>query len=144
MENSLKMFLKTNKRAKENTTFAATKSLLDEKGNPLKWEIKSITTKENDAIRDSCMIEIPIKGKVGLYREKLNTSKYMAKLGAACVVSPNLFDADLQDSYGVKTPEDLIIEMIDDPNEFNDFILFIQEYNGFTETISEKVDNAKN
>ena len=45
---NLSLFLKKNKVQKENTFYAATKSLCDEKGNPLKWELKAITTKEND------------------------------------------------------------------------------------------------
>ena len=36
-------FMKKNKIAKENTTFPATKSLVDENGNPLEWTIKPLT-----------------------------------------------------------------------------------------------------
>lgn len=136
-------FMKQNKKVKENTTYAATKSLIDEKGNPLLWTIKSLTTKENDAIRDECTIEVPITGKMGAYRQKMNTSKYIAKLICASVVEPNLNDKELQDSYGVMTPEDLIKEMIDNPGEYNDLANFIQNYNGFS-TLEEKVEEAKN
>ena len=79
-----------------------------------------------------------------MYREKFNSSKYLAKLICASVVEPNLYSAELQDSYGVTKPEDLIVEMIDNPTEYNDFALFIQEFNGFTESINDKVDEAKN
>ena len=51
-------FMKKNKIQKENTTYAATKSLTDEKGNPLLWTIKPLTTKENESIRDDCMIDV--------------------------------------------------------------------------------------
>ncbi len=85
-------FMKKNKIAKENTTFPATKSLVDENGNPLEWVIKPLTTKENDDIRDECMMEVPVKGKPNMYRPKLNTSKYIAKMMCACVAEPNLFD----------------------------------------------------
>ena len=74
-------FLKQNKIMKENATFPATQSLTDEKGKPLLWTIKPLTTKENDDIRDDCMIEVPVKGKPNAYRPKLNTSKYIAKMG---------------------------------------------------------------
>ena len=98
-------FMKQNKAVKENTTFPATKSFVDEKGNPLEWVIKPLTTKENDNIRDECMMEIPVVGKPNVFRPKLNTSKYIAKMICACVVEPNLYDKELQDSYGVMTPE---------------------------------------
>ena len=62
----------------------------------------------------------------------------------ASVVYPNLNDKDLQDSYGVMTPEDLLTEMVDNPGEYNAFGKFINEYNGFTEGLNEKVEKAKN
>ena len=137
-------FMKANKITKENTTFAATKSLLDEEGNPLKWTIKPLSTKENERIRDDCMIEVPVTGKPNMFRPKLDTSKYIAKMICACIVEPNLFDKDLQDSYGAMTPEDLLKEMIDDPGEYTTFMTFIQEFNGFTTTLEDKVEEAKN
>lgn len=141
---NLKLFLKDNKKAKENAFYPATKSLCDKDGKPLDWEIKPLTTKENDSIREACTREIPIVGKPGMYREKLDTTKYLAKMICACVVFPELHDKDLQDSYGVMTPEDLIREMIDDPGEYNDFAAFIQNFNGFDETLDDKVKEAKN
>lgn len=140
----LSRFLKQNKIVKENTTYAATKSLVDENGKPLDWTIKAITTKENDAIRDECMIEIPVSGKVNVYRQKLNTSKYIGKMICACVVEPSLYDKELQDSYGVMTPDDLLKEMVDNPGEYQDFVTFIQEFNGFDTTLEDKVEEAKN
>lgn len=137
-------FLKQNKIKKENATFPATKSLVDENGEPLLWTVRPLTTKENDEIRDECMIEVPVKGKPNVYRPKLNTSKYIAKMVCACVVDPNLYDKELQDSYGVMTPEDLLREMIDDPGEYQDFVTFVQNFTGFNTTLEDKVEEAKN
>ncbi len=137
-------FMKKNKITRENTTFSATKSLVDEKGNPLQWIIKPLSTKENDNIRDTCMIDVPVKGKPNMYRPKLDTSKYIAKMLCACIVEPNLYDKELQDSYGVMTPEELLKEMIDDPGEYQDFASFVQDYNGFNTSFEEKVEEAKN
>jgi hypothetical protein len=136
--------MKENKVAKGNTKYVATKSLVDENGNPLEWTIKPLTTKENENIRDECMMEVPVVGKPNMYRPKLNTSKYIAKMVCACVVEPDLYDKDLQDSYGVMTPEDLLREMIDDPGEYNDLAAFIQNYNGFDTSLEDKVEEAKN
>ena len=137
-------FMKKNKITKENTAFPATKSLVDEKGNPLQWVIKPLSTKENDNIRDACMIDVPVKGKQNMYRPKLDTSRYIAKMLCACVVEPNLYDKDLQDSYGVMTPEELLKEMIDDPGEYQDFASFVQDYNGFNTSLEDKIEEAKN
>lgn len=141
---NLNRFLKANKIVKGNTTYVATKSLIDEKGKPLLWTIKPLTTRENDRLRDECTIQAKVTGKPNLTQPKLDTSKFIAKMIASSVVEPNLHDKELQDSYGVMTPEDLIKEMIDNPGEYNNFAEFIQEYNGFNETLDEKVEEAKN
>ena len=140
----LTRFMKKNKIQKENTTYAATKSLTDEQGKPLLWTIKPLSTKDNEAIRDECMVEVPVKGKPNMFRPKLNTSKYLCKMLVACVAEPNLFDKELQDSYGVMTPEDLLQAMVDDPGEYQDFATFVQNFNGFTTTLEDKVEEAKN
>lgn len=141
---NVSLFMKKNKVVKENTKYPATKSLCGENGKPLDWEIKPLQTKEDEIIRDSCTIEVQVTGKPNMYRQKLKNNEYIAKMIAASVVFPDLYDATLQDSYGVKTPEELIKEMIDDPGEYNDFALFIQNFNGFAKSMDEKIDEAKN
>jgi len=141
---NLNRFMKQNKIQKENTTYPATKSLTDENGNPLAWEIKPLTTKQNDTIRDECTIDIPVLGKPNMFRPKIKSSLYMLKMVVASVAYPNLFDSELQDSYGVKTPEDLLQTMIDDPGEYNDFAAFVQKFNGFNVSLEDKVEEAKN
>lgn len=141
---NLSLFLKKNKIQKENTTFPATKSLLDDQGNPLLWTIKPLTTKENEDIREACTFEVPVKGKPNMFRPKVNTNQYLAKMMVSSIVEPNLYNAELQDSYGVKTPEDLLKEMVNDPGEYNDLAAFIQQFNGFNTTMEDKVEEAKN
>ena len=140
---SLSLFFKKNKKQKENVKYAATKSLCDESGKPLEWTLRALTTAENDEIRDSCTIDVPITGKPNQFRPKLNTSKYLAKLISKTVVEPNLYDKELQDSYGVMTPEELIKEMIDDPGEYSALLQFVQKLNGFTD-INSNIEEAKN
>lgn len=136
-------FMKTNKIQKQNVMHPVTKSLVDEKGKPLLWEIRPLTTRENEAIREACTVEVPVKGKPNLYRQKTDMSKYQTKLICAAIVSPDLNNKDLQDSYGVMTPEDLIKEMVDDPAEYTDLMVFVQDISGF-KTLQEEVDEAKN
>lgn len=136
--------MKSNKIQKENTTYAATKSLVDEEGKPLLWTIRPLSSKDNEEIREACTMDVPITGKPGMFRPKLNSSKYLAKMICASVVEPDLYDSELQDSYGVMKPEDLILEMVNDPGEYAEFGAFIQKFNGFTESLEEKVEEAKN
>lgn len=136
-------FMKANKIQKENVMHPVTKSLVDEKGKPLMWEIKPITTKEDESIRESCTFEVPVKGKPNMFRPKVDMVKYQTKLMCAAVVMPDLNNKELQDSYGVMTPEDLLKEMIDNPAEYTDFGIFVQQISGF-KTLQEDIEEAKN
>lgn len=137
-------FMKANKIIKENQRHPVTKSLCDENGNPLEWEFKQITSKENEAIRESCTVEVPIAGKPNMYRQKMKSGLYVQKMIVASIVEPDMYDAGLQDSYGVKTPEELLLAMVDDPGEYNDLAAFVQKLNGFDVSFDDKVDEAKN
>lgn len=136
-------FMKANKKVKENVRYAATKSLCDKDGNPLEWELRPISTKLSEKIRENCTFEVPVKGKIGQVRQRVNTAKFQAEMISAAVVYPDLNDKDLQDSYGVMTPEDLLKEMVDDAGEYTDLMLKVQEISGFT-TLAEDVEEAKN
>lgn len=85
-------FMKQNKVKKENKKHAPTKSLTDEKGNPLEFEFRQLTSKENEELRENCMYDVQVKGKPNLYRSKLNSSKYLAKMVAESVVYPDLYN----------------------------------------------------
>lgn len=141
---NLSRFMKSNKTKRENGFYAPTASLTDENGKSLIWEFKPLTSKDNERIRDECTIDVPITGKPNMYRQRLQTSQYLVKLIAACVVAPNLYDKDLQDSYGVKKPEDLIYELVDESGEYQELCVWVQQYQGFTKTLDEKVEDAKN
>ena len=140
----LSRFLMKNKKLKENVQYAVTKSLTDEKGQPLLWEIRPLTSKETNRLTDECTFQEQVPGKPNVFRNKINSTKLLQKMMVASVVFPNLNDKDLQDSYGVMTPEELITEMVDDPGEYNNFGKYLNELNGFNEGINEKVEEAKN
>ena len=137
-------FMKSNKIEKKNGFYAPTRSLCDENGKPLEWEFRHITSKENDGLRDDCTIEVPVTGKPNMFRPKVQSSKYMQKMVAASVVVPDLYDKELQDSYGVTTPEELLLAMVDDPGEYNDLLSFVQKFQGFNVSFNDKVEEAKN
>lgn len=137
-------FMKPNKTTKANEFYAPTTSLCDENGKPLEWEFKHITSKQNEQMRENCTVDVPITGKPNMYRPKLNTSKYLTQMVVTSTVCPDLYDAELQDSYGVKTPEDLLFAMVDDAGEYQELCVWVQKFQGFTKTLSDKVDEAKN
>lgn len=137
-------FMKANKMVKENEKHIVTESLRDENGKPLEWEFRHISSKENEEIREQCTIDVPVTGKPNVYRPRLKSAEYVRKMIAASIAYPDLYDAQLQDSYGVKTPEDLLLEMVDDPGEYNMLAEYVQKFQGFQSSFQEKVDEAKN
>lgn len=137
-------FMKTNKKVKANEKHPVTKSLCDENGMPLEWEFRHITSGENEAIREECTLEVPMTGKPNMYRQKIKGSLYVRKMIAASIVMPDLYDKDLQDSYGVMSPEDLLLAMVDDPGEYNELAAFVQRFQGFDVSFEDKVEEAKN
>lgn len=137
-------FMKDNKVAKPNEKYAPTETLTDENGKPLEWEFKHITSKENEALRDSCTMEVQVKGKPNLFRPKLNTSEYIAKMIVNSTIYPDLYDKELQDSYGVMTPEELLYAMVSDAGEYQELTSWIQKFQGFTKSFDDEVEEAKN
>lgn len=132
----MELFFKCNKEERENREMPVCSALKDENGNIVMWHIRHLTTEENEDIRQECMEE-----KGGKYR--LNVNKYLNKITAMSVVYPNLYDADLQDSYGKKTPESLLKAIVDCPGEYDALVSFVQEINGFT-SLREDIEKAKN
>jgi len=130
---NLSLFLKKNKKVRENVKYAATKSLCDENGKPLEWEIKPLNSREYDQLMADCSDD---KGKMDwvMFREQLIT---------ACVAEPNLNSSELQDSYGVMSAEDLLRAMVDDPSEFSAFYKFADNLSSGG-NIDEKIEQAKN
>ena len=141
---ALSAFLKKNKKTKDNVKYAVTKSLTDEAGVPLEWEIRALTTRQDEEIREACTMEVPVKGKPGMYRPRIDTNQYITRMLVESIVEPNLYNAELQDSYGVSTPEDLLKEMVDTPGEYQDLAAFVQKMNGFSQTFEEDIEEAKN
>ena len=134
---NLSAFLKTNKKNVENVKFAASKRFLDENGKPIEWEIKPITSRRADDIREECTTQ---KGK----NFKVDSKKFNRKMAVECTVFPDLNDKDLQDSYGVMGAEQLIQELLDIDGEYQGYINKILEVCGYTKTEEELVDEAKN
>lgn len=139
-----KQFMKENKEVRQNELYAPTTSMKDEKGEPLQWEFRHITSSENEKLQEECTVDVPVTGKPSMYRQKTNTNRYITKLIVASTVVPDLYDAGLQDSYGVKTPEDLLHEMVDDLGEYQALTLWMQKFQGFTKNLEDRADEAKN
>ncbi len=137
----LSLFFAGNAAAPETEDFVVSERFKDKEGKPIPWQIKGITEEENDAIRASATRKV--KAKNGQMIPETNTGEYLAKLASACVVYPNLNDAELQKSYGVRGADAAIKKMLL-TGEYATLIGKIQEINGFDKDINDLVDEVKN
>lgn len=130
------------KATTETTKYVASKRFAN-KGKPVEWEIKPIDSDLDERLRKECTKKVPIVGKRGQYNQETDTDKYIGKMCVACTVYPNLNDAELQDSYGVKDAEALLKKMLL-PGEYTEYKAKVMEVNGYDMSMEELVEEAKN
>lgn len=140
---NLSGFLAENALKVESIKHVVSKRFLGEDGNPIPWEIACITSTEDEALRKACTKRVPVPGKRNQFTQETDYNLYLGKLAAKCTVHPNLDDAELQNSYHVMGADALLKTMLT-PGEYADYLVKVQEVNGFDATFEEKVDEAKN
>lgn len=140
---NLSAFLAQNALKVENVKYVVSKRFVDENGEPIPWEIRCITSTEDEAIRKACTKRVPIPGKRNQFTQEIDYNLYLGKLAAACTVFPDLNDAELQDSYGVMGADVLLKTMLT-PGEYVNYLTKIQEINGFDVDMQDLVDEVKN
>lgn len=140
---TLSAFLAENALPVENIKFAASRRFLSPDKKPMEWEIKAISSTEDEALRKACTKRVPVPGKKNQFQRELDADAYLGKLAVACTVFPNLNDKELQDSYKVMCGDALLKAMLT-PGEYADYLTKIQEVCGFDETLQDEVDEVKN
>jgi len=140
MTENLTLFMADKKVKTENEKVAISKNFLDEKGEPLKWEIRALSSIEDAEIKKRCMVTRT--SKRGSSTE-VDSIMLMLHYAAASVVFPDLSDVALQDSYKVKTSTELLKAMLL-PGEISRLSEMAQKLSGYDETLDDMVDDAKN
>lgn len=136
------VFMAGNVNTGETVKYVASKRFVKNK-KPVEWELKAVSSSLDESIRKECTKKVPIAGKRGQYNQETDTDKYIGKLCVACTVYPNLNDAELQDSYGVKSGDELLKKMLL-PGEYTEYKAKVMEVNGYDMSMEELVDEAKN
>lgn len=140
---SLSAFLAKNALKVDNEKFAVSKRFVDENGNPVAWEIKALTSAEDEELRKSCTKRVPVPNKKNQYQLETDFNLYLGKLAVACTVFPNLMDQEVQDSYGVMGADELLKTMLT-PGEYATLLSKVQEICGFDISMQDEVEAAKN
>ena len=136
------VFMAGNADKNETIKYVASKRFTV-KGKPVAWEIKPIDSDLDEVLRKECTKKVPVPGKRGQFNQETDTDKYLGKMCVACTVYPNLNDAELQDSYGVKSADALLKKMLL-PGEYTEYKAKVMEVNGYDMSMEELVDEAKN
>lgn len=136
------VFMAGNATKNETVKYAASKRFTA-KGKPVEWELKAIDSDLDEALRKECTKKVPIAGKRGQFNQETDTDKYIGKMCVACVVYPDLNNAELQDSYGVKSADALLKKMLL-PGEYTELKAKVMEVNGYDMSMEELVEEAKN
>lgn len=139
---NLSAFLRPNVEQVENHRYAASPRFKGEDGKPMEWEIRCISADEYAKIRSGCIRQAPVPGKKNQFTQQLDTYAFQAKVCARCTAFPDLESAELQDSWGVATPHELLGKMLIG-GEFDDYVMEVFQTNGFRSG-NELVDEAKN
>lgn len=135
----LRTFLNTGNKTSEVFEHVPTQKFKDEKGKAVPWVFKMLSIDEYEAIRDECTkINFADGGKT-----KFDNALFNKKFICNSIVEPNLNNAELQDSYGVKKAEDLVTKLFDNAGEYYKLLGHLLEVNGF-KNVSEYAEDAKN
>ena len=130
---SLKAFL--NPVQVENQEIVISNRFMEE-GKPVPFIIRPITQKENEQL----IKKYTKKDKKGT--ETFNRTEYVQALTASAVVFPNLFDAKLQDKYGLGETETLKNMLL--VGEYATLAQAVQSLSGLDTDVNEDIEEAKN
>lgn len=142
MAENLSAFLKQNVEVVNETEYVASKRIKDANGEPVAWKIKTLATDETEKMRKKYTKRITDR-ITRQSEERFDTTAYNEELLSKVITYPNLYDAELQDSWGVTEPVDLVKVMLT-PGEYADLLAAATEAQGFDVGMEDKVKEVKN
>lgn len=135
---SLKSFFKENNIKIENVKYIASDRFKDENREVIEWELKVLDNKKVDELRNRFSSRSFVNHKEEF---KFNSEDFMKVFVTEAIVFPNLTDKDLQDSYGVFSPYELLQEIltVGELTRLTEYINNLHDYKA-----EKKVDEIKN
>lgn len=134
----LNSFFKQNKKDKNREiSVALSDSFVDEDGKVLEWVLKPVSGRTSRVLTEAAT-QVNKKGET-VFKQ----AEYMHKLAVASIAFPDLNNAELQDSYGVMSAEDLLDEMLPTAEEYSSLLVKVNEVNS-RKSVDELTEEAKN
>ncbi len=138
---SLKAFLKENVEVIDNVEYVASSRIKDENGKPVAWKMRTLSNKEVNLWKKD-FIKITVEDG-GVRTRDFDNDEFVKKCLVESITYPDLNNKELQDSYNVMSAEELLTEILN-PGEYVRLNEKLNEINGFTVTLADKVAKAKN
>lgn len=138
---NLTAFLKNNVEIVNQVEYVAS-NRIKAGDEPVAWKINVLQNKVIDKLRNRYTKMIK-DGKTGVTREKFDSQGFNDAMLLESIVFPNLDDMELQDSWGVNDPLELVKAMLT-PGEYADLLNAVVEAQGFEVGMDEKVRAVKN
>ena len=138
---NLTAFLKNNVEIVNQVEYVAS-NRIKAGDEPVAWKINVLQNKVIDKLRNRYTKMIK-DGKTGVTREKFDSQGFNDAILLESIVFPNLDDMELQDSWGVNDPLELVKAMLT-PGEYADLLNAVVEAQGFEVGMDEKVRAVKN
>ena len=135
---SLNGFFKSNAKSLPDVKVVVSERFTNEDGSPIEWVLHPISTKKVEEITKR-NTKTTIKN--GKKESIVNEENLNAELLEAVVLYPSLNDAELQDSYGVSSANELLSVMLY-PGETQVLINALQEV--MSGTKANDIDELKN
>jgi hypothetical protein len=141
-ERNMSFFMKGKAKQLPEEEVIVSKRYVNEKNEPIPFVIRAIEQPLIDRLQDECTEPIYRKGKK--VDEKLNVSRFLARMGVESTVFPNFKDPELLASYKLVDPVDLAKEILKMGGEYAEWLAAVQRINGYDEDFEELVNDAKN
>lgn len=140
---SLKSFLKQNVIPAKHEKVQISDRIIDqETGEPEYWEIRGLDSYEVDECERQAT-KLQRVGKTDRYEAQTDQAKYFLLTMTRAIVYPDLTDQELQDSFGVNNPEDLLCRLLL-PGERRRLIDICNRLNSNDQSLDDAVEQSKN
>ena len=130
-------FLNKNKVIGLTEEVAISNRICDEKGVPLKFKVKTISSKDYDDLKNRNMVLNPVGNEF-----TFSTAGFQIDLIINCCVEPNFKNKENIDAVGVSTPKEYVNAVLL-PGEIERLADKISMVNGY-KPFNELVEEAKN
>ncbi|MGF6357089.1 hypothetical protein ABIE27_005028 [Paenibacillus sp. 4624] len=142
MTKNMSFFMKGKAAEVKEEEVIITRRYKDEKGEPIPFVMKPLSTKRIDDLEAECTKPEFKKGKkVG---EKLDSKRFSLRIAIESTVYPDFRDAELLKSYGLTDPVDLARTILSVGGEYAEWMQAANRINGFDESEEDLIEDVKN